>query len=438
MTTVGTKRRAVVAMPSAAQFDDFYCTEEDAREPVDAVLHWLSDCTEETQADRLNYLEQTIFHKLHFNTDKVNKFKKLKADRLPAFSDMKWDRLAPVYELGSSFRLLSPKSQESYVVPICYLPFHLHRRFKAEGWLKMDVNGDVETQSMEAGIVNLGAYAIESVLSLFSGRIISRSEVFLPKSLFSRGGRVEYQFFTLGNTLIVVGEFKLGNLTNDNAAQLFAEMISAAEANESRYQRVHGMLSDMDSHFFYSYNPQNHKFTQGLHFTTKADRRILRLNNMVPVINYLFSVCLDAMKDLTYFTKNFCASRRNTTDISSTNVEEVKALPTPPDLERPAQEKKSLPLWNESYELIRQAQERMQFSPEETLTVKLINERGDAGLELLYDSMNCLPRLSSLEKGLGPKTFSQLTVLINTESAKDEPKAVVLWQEELERMREEI
>lgn len=146
-------KRARTSAPSADDFGDFRCTDSDALESLEPALLWLAEGPQATQADRLNYLEQLLYHKLDFDAEKVRSFKKLRSDRLPSFSEIKWKDLA-VFNIDTTFRLL-PKQ---FDVPICLLPFSLHRKIKCDGWVKMDVNGDVEAQGTEAGVVNIGQY----------------------------------------------------------------------------------------------------------------------------------------------------------------------------------------------------------------------------------------------------------------------------------------
>ncbi|KAJ7913897.1 hypothetical protein B0H13DRAFT_460479 [Mycena leptocephala] len=337
-------KRSRCEKPSSVKFEDFNCTDDEALTSLQPALAWLCEGSQNTRADRVNYLEQLLFHKYDFDPEKARKFKKLRLTRLPSFQ---WRDLALTYHLGDNFQLLPKNCQDSFEVPECFLPFTLHRRVKCEGWIKMDVNGDVGLQN-EAELVNIGQYAIEAVVSLFSGRIVNKSEASLPSTLHSSGGRVEFQLYTLGSILLVVAEFNQHTLTNDNAAQLFAEMISAAENNQAPCQRVHGMLSNMDYHHFFSYSPVTKKFTQGRAFSTAAIQRLQRLNLMVQVINYLFSICLDALLEYVLLSKKLSSTRRDQT-----------------------------------HELLSQAQQQLQMQPDVEITVEEINMRGEIGLKLL-------------------------------------------------------
>ncbi|KAJ7451629.1 hypothetical protein FB451DRAFT_1186158 [Mycena latifolia] len=437
------QKRSRIPAPSAGNFPDLQCTDREALARLDETLLWLCELegSSNTQADRVNYLEQLLFHKFDFDAEKARKFKKLRSDRLPSFSEIKWGELVEVYPIGDSFKLLDDDDDDDdpFVVPQCFLPLSLHRKIKCEGWVKMDVNGDVGVQLTDAGL-NIGQYAIEAVASLFSGRIVNKSEATLPRTPLSSGGRVEYQLYTLGGTLVVVAEFKRDALTNDHAAQLFAEMIAAAEQNEASGQRVHGMLSNMEYHYFYSYNPSTKRFTQGRSFTTAETSRIERLNRMVNVINYLFSICLDALKEYIFLSKNLSAARRDRIGTSSGNAKQVAkqvvALPTPPPLvDGSPPDRKSLPLWQQTYDLICDAQEKFQFPKEAKIDIGEINRRGEAGLTLLQQALNTLPPLSSLEKGPGPKTYGELVALIDAESVEHENELQAQWQKERSRQQ---
>ncbi|KAJ6591141.1 hypothetical protein DFH09DRAFT_194848 [Mycena vulgaris] len=424
-------KRPRILAPSAADFPAFGCMDDEAFESINSTLAWICQGSQDRQADRVNYLEQLIFHKSSFDEEKARKFKKLRLDRLPS-SNVKWDSLPAAHHMGDTFLRIPDASQDPFAVPPCFLPLSLHRRLKCEGWVKMDVNGDVPGQINEAGPVNFGQYAIEGALSLFSGRIINKSEASLPETAFSSGGRVEHQLYTQGGIWVVVTEFKHSILTNDHAAQLFAGMLSAAEQNSSSEQRVHGMLSNMDYYHFFSYSPSTKKFTQGRNFATGAVGRMKRLEHMVDVINHLFSICLEALRDFIYISKNLSAARRDRDDTSSANAKDVTALPTPPALEDCSSDaRKSLPLWQQTYNLICEAQDQLQLPKgTTTLTTEILNNRGEAGLRLLQEGMNALPRLSSIERGPGPKTYDELVTLVDVTSTSHERMLILQWEDE--------
>ncbi|KAJ7241003.1 hypothetical protein B0H12DRAFT_1133935 [Mycena haematopus] len=426
--------------PEAKNFSSLECTDDEAREVFNAVLSWISGQSQSTQADRLNYLDQVVYHKLGFNDDNLRAFKKLRISRLPPFSAMKWDHLEDVYQLGPNFAQLA--TDDGYRVPQCFLPFSLHRRFKYDGWVRMDVHGDVEGQATEAGVVNIASYGFENVLGLFAGRVVNRAEATLPDNPFSRGGRVEFQLYTLGNTLVVLAEFKREKLTNDHAAQLFAEMISTAKKNMPNCQRVHGILSNIDSYYFYLFDPNKNLFTQGRLFTTLASTRVERVNYMVPVINHLFSVVLEGMKDFVESSKQFSETRTDQQPISSADSRKVaeaagnSSLPIPPALSGgPPQARNSAPLWSKTFEYIREAQNVMQITNADAMEISEVEAKGTKGLELLQESMNFLPRVSYCsveERGAGPKNFADLVKLIDAESIEQDRAWVTKWRHDLQ------
>ncbi|KAJ7353630.1 hypothetical protein DFH08DRAFT_805150 [Mycena albidolilacea] len=87
----------------------------------------------------------------------------------------------------------------------------LHRTFKREGWIKMDVHGDT---GGERGAVE----AVASVASLFGGRVLKKG--------LACGGGVQFQLVAQGGILLVVAEFEIFSLPNDSrSAQLFGQLI---------------------------------------------------------------------------------------------------------------------------------------------------------------------------------------------------------------------
>ncbi|KAJ7226300.1 hypothetical protein C8J57DRAFT_205803 [Mycena rebaudengoi] len=427
------------AAPSASDFPELGCSDEEAVAVIGPLLPWLCSGSQNTQADKFNYLEQRlhVFNKGNLKLDESGEhaFKKLRTDPLPPFSETKWNDLAALYSLGTEFAKL-PRTENAYLVPKCYLPFSLHRRIKLEGWVKMDVNGDVSGQQTEAGLANIGSYAIEAVLSLFSGRLVNRNEWALPATSFSSGGRVKYEIHSCSDVLLIVVEFTKNWLTNDHAAQLFVELISATEKNGMHTRRVHGLLNNMNYQYFFSYCPTTKRFDQGPHFCTGGGDRMSRLNNMVPAINHLFSTCLEAMKDYSGLCQNLSA-RRTDGDSTSSSLpqkvtEKVAALPVSPAFDATTPEKRrSLPLWKEAYELLCEAQSLMQLPFEDTAkcTIAEIESRGAAGLDLVQRAMLMIPRFSLLE-GDDPQTYQELEILIAADSHRQEARFLEDWIED--------
>ncbi|KAJ7631895.1 hypothetical protein DFH06DRAFT_1337417 [Mycena polygramma] len=384
-----TKRKRALALecPSTCDFTAFGCDDEEAFKVCDGILAWLCEPASLAQvADRSIFLERLIYYKRGLNMGEAERFKRVKSEKLPSFSDIQWDDITQLYKLGSSYETIPRRSQ----LATCYLPFTLHRKIKCAGWTKMDVNGDVAVQLKEAGIVNIASYAIEAVLALFSGRIINKS---VPGTPISSGGRVEFQLYTIGNILVVVCKFKKLGLTNNDAAQLFAKMICkspAAEANQSHDQDVHGMLSNLEYHHFYTYSPATKTITMGPVFTTASKDRLERLNYMVDVVNYLFTICLDSFITFVRASRKLSVTRQDVSDVSSMYPQRVADL-QPAEVDDadgtvdnavPASRPSTLK-WEKSDEILRKAQTLFKAAAGEVITVESINTRGSEGLSLL-------------------------------------------------------
>ncbi|KAJ6469042.1 hypothetical protein C8R47DRAFT_1151022 [Mycena vitilis] len=426
-----TKRKRALALerPSTSEFTGFGCDDEEALQACDGVLAWLCEPASLVQvADRSIFLERLLYYKRGVNMSEAESFKRMKSEKLPSFSDIRWDDIAELYKLGSSYEGIPRRSQ----LATCYLPFTLHRKIKCSGWTKMDVNGDVAVQLKEAGIVTIASYAIEAVLALFSGRIINKSDATLPGTPISSGGRVEFQLYTIGNVLIVVCEFKKVGLSNDHAAQLFAEMISAAEANKSRHQDVHGMLSNLEYHHFYTYSPATKTITMGPVFTTASKDRLKRLNYMVDVVNYLFTICLDSFITFVRASRKLSVTRQDDSEVSSMYPQRVADLqPAEVDdadgnavpVSRPSTLK-----WQTTDEILQKAQKLFEAVAGEAITVDSINTRGSEGLSLLEQALQEIPRLSSTDGKSGPKNLAELVALIDNDSNFNESWQAAKWQ----------
>ncbi|KAJ6524489.1 hypothetical protein B0H19DRAFT_1243916 [Mycena capillaripes] len=199
---------------------------------------------------------------------------------------------------------------------------------------------------------------------------------------------------TVGGTLVVIAEFEDYTIANDHAAQLFAEMIGSIQIGK--------------------------KISRGSVFAIGAISRMDRLNCTVDVINYLFSVCLDAFRDHVRLSQDPHGKDR-VVDVST-----------------------------RTYDLICQAQAKLQYPTDMKFSIEVINTRGAEGLAFLQEGLEALPRLENFpssknQEGLvtfidtasttdeGPQNYAELAALVDKASERDEPKLISDWQYERRR-----
>ncbi|KAJ2923911.1 hypothetical protein H1R20_g13182, partial [Candolleomyces eurysporus] len=129
------------------------------------------------------------------------------------------------------------------------------------GWRAMDVYQERVHQDREAAKIKLLEPWLVPIITLFEGRIVDKPD--MPTTEYSTGGFVEHEIIMIGGALFLVVEMKIGLFRDDNLAQLFLELLSAAKLNKDTGfgdLRVHGLLTDLSTFCFYSYDPVNETF----------------------------------------------------------------------------------------------------------------------------------------------------------------------------------
>ncbi|EKM61585.1 uncharacterized protein PHACADRAFT_204752 [Phanerochaete carnosa HHB-10118-sp] len=212
-----------------------------------------------------------------------------------------WDDFSGKYGLPKAF-LLKLFPQHSLLT--CYLPPSFHVPIFEALWRAADVYLDRACQRRTAPRVHVLALYLSLLIAPFRGRIIDQPKEPLPETDDTTGQDVKHQVFALGSALFIVIEVELLALNEEeNVADLFMEMLSAATINQERklHARVHGLITDQSRFTFYSYDPLQERFFFDENFFTGGPRE-RHLTLMIPVSNKIFSVLLaiyiGALKDL--------------------------------------------------------------------------------------------------------------------------------------------
>jgi len=140
---------------------------------------------------------------------------------------------------------------------------------------------------------------IVPILGLFQGRVIDEPEQAMEGTQYSTGGDVEHEILMIGGILFFVIELKLGYLTPNDLAQLFLELLSAAEQNNQldfAGLRIYGLLTNLTNFKFYSYDPTTKQFCCDEEITIET-KRITGFSDMIDVSNKIFGIILTAYMD---------------------------------------------------------------------------------------------------------------------------------------------
>ncbi|KAJ2924809.1 hypothetical protein H1R20_g12289, partial [Candolleomyces eurysporus] len=134
------------------------------------------------------------------------------------------------------------------------------------------------------------------IVALFEGRIVDKPESDMPVTEYSTGGFVEHEIIMIGGALFLVIEMKIELPKDDNLAQLFLELLSAAELNKQTgfaELRVFGLLTDLSTFRFYSFDPVTENFNPDEDILVNV-RRDDFCSGMIQVANKVFSVIMCA------------------------------------------------------------------------------------------------------------------------------------------------
>jgi len=205
----------------------------------------------------------------------------------------------------------------------------------------------------------------------------------------------------IGGILFFIIEFKFGVPDDHNLAQLFLELLSGAEQNSTLKfagLRIYGLLTDLILFKFYSYDPANEQFCIDETIVIN-NKRIGAFSDMIDVSNKIFGVVLSAYMD-------------GLRAIISRSKDRAKCNDKPSELtgeEKKPSGRKSTDQWEAALTLAQGCVEKFR---EPVATLRDIENRGNAALELLTKSVRSIPRASTFSGGINdPSTPAELKAL---------------------------
>ncbi|KIM82590.1 hypothetical protein PILCRDRAFT_70552 [Piloderma croceum F 1598] len=217
-------------------------------------------------------------------------FKKTRIDLCVA----KWSDFAEQFGLPQNVLKLE---LEPFTTPRYRLPPSLHEAMFENAWRWQDVYRENVDHTREEVRVRILDPYIVPIVALFQGRIIDKPEQPTMETRYSTGGEVEHEIFIIGDALFFVIEPKLDKPDVNALAQMFLELLSAAEINKSGL-RIYGLLTDLIQFKFYSYDPTPNQFCFDETIIIN-NRRTDAYSDMMDVSNKIFGVVLSAyMKSL--------------------------------------------------------------------------------------------------------------------------------------------
>ncbi|KAM6496571.1 hypothetical protein JOM56_007044 [Amanita muscaria] len=228
-------------------------------------------------------------------------FKKARIER-PSFSAVEWSNFAERFGLPDDIEKLS---LGSFKTPMYHLPLSFQEAMFENAWRWQEVYREKSDHKREEARVRILDPYIVPIVALFQGRVIDKPEEKMMRTEYSTGGAVEHEIFMIAaGILFFVIELKLSVTNENNLAQLFLELLSAAEMNKSKSDdiqgfqgvRVYGILTDLAQVKFYSYDPATNQFCWDETIIINANR-IAGFSDMMDVSNKIFGIILSGYMD---------------------------------------------------------------------------------------------------------------------------------------------
>ncbi|KAK2462666.1 hypothetical protein APHAL10511_005282 [Amanita phalloides] len=205
----------------------------------------------------------------------------------------------------------------------------------------------------------------------------------MMKTEYLSGGEVEHEIFSVGGALFFVIEFKFGHLHSNFLAQVFLELLAAAETNKSNNHGscIYGILTNFDQFNFYSYDPTTNKFYFDGTRVVNLERKSA-FSNMMDVSNKIFGIILTGYIDNLHA---YIAESKSSSQNSDTHDQEA------------------------ALEFVESCCAKFR---EPIASLSDIEEKGNEGLALLTKSVCCIPHESTFTGGhYDPSTPTELKAL---------------------------
>ncbi|KAH9923802.1 hypothetical protein B0H21DRAFT_154623 [Amylocystis lapponica] len=190
---------------------------------------------------------------------------------LPSFARTKWREVAAAFHLPKAVKELT---LDYFTPPTCWLPPSLHKECFRAGWRTMNVYQERTYRNGEAVRIKLLESWLAPIIMLFEGKAIDNPEAVVATTTFT-DSTVEYEIVIIGGTLFLIAEQKYVLEYDDNKAELFLKLLSAAQVNRKNKPgglRVYGLLTDLTDFCFYSYSPSTNSFAADQHIVVNFKR----------------------------------------------------------------------------------------------------------------------------------------------------------------------
>ncbi|KZV62114.1 hypothetical protein PENSPDRAFT_758937 [Peniophora sp. CONT] len=213
----------------------------------------------------------------------------------------KWEHVAGQHGVPLSSRALNRDLGEYHLTP-CYLPPSFHYALFQSGWHALDTYEDLGQEEKEAARFRTLEPSIMSVVSIFRGRILAIPDQLMKTKVSLSAREVKHEIYVSGGSFFLVVEVKLLMMQkSEYYAQFFLELLSAAKENsQSKFgptRRVHGLLTDLSSYYFYSYDPVTRKFAFDCEISVFGGREE-KLGRMLLVTNKIFAIVLSGYMEM--------------------------------------------------------------------------------------------------------------------------------------------
>ncbi|KAF8625008.1 hypothetical protein AX15_005598 [Amanita polypyramis BW_CC] len=321
---------------------------------------------------------------------------------LPSFSAAKWTEVAPQFGLSDD---LGSVRLDPYLITPVLLPPSFHETVAEAAWRIQDVYQErISQEREEVRVRSFDAYLIP-IVGLFQGRVIDKPEHPMVSTDYSSGGEVEHELFMIGGIIFFVIELMLGYEGQDNVAQLFLELLSAAEMNKkANFEglRVHGLLTDLQAFHFYSYDPTRRKFAFDETLQASGAREVF-IADMIRVTNKVFTVILSAYVEGLAASVKASRERPPGSPTGSSPVHRLLSNGTGNNTNSGS--RKSTEQWELAHVLAMQCLKKFK---EPVRTIEDVENQSCEAIRLLTKSVRFIPRFSYYSGKADPSTESEL------------------------------
>ncbi|KAE9403443.1 hypothetical protein BT96DRAFT_1016998 [Gymnopus androsaceus JB14] len=355
------------------------------------VLHELENLTPAGRAALLAHLLQEL-------DVSDREIKRARTNLVPSFSDAKWATVADQLGLHRNPGLVE---LDHFSPPNCVLPPSMLKSMFKEGWKFMDVYKEKTAQTREATRTKLLEPVLVPIIALFEGRIVDKPDPPMQATRYSSGGAVEHEIVAIGGVLFFVVEMKLV-LGNENIAQIFLQLLAAAEANGqvAGYGdlRVCGLLTDLTTFRFFTYCPIEMKFYEDQENYIANVTRELFFKDMIKISNKILSVLMYGYIESLQATVAHSKARAHNGDISSSKLgssiphQQISEVSTSYSASQNEQHP-SLSAWENGLAKAEECYAALQKCYLEK-DLDQLEESATKALVMLTDSVRLLPRVS--------------------------------------------